>query len=286
MRGVIGLNARNIDFVMGKNERKYFSLVDDKIQTKAILSEMGIGTAKTIGLCGSFFEIESLLKTLINHGGPFVLKPAHGYGGEGILIVKKVMTNGNWDCGSQGLWNREKQFDYISEILYGVFSLGGESDVAFAEEFIQAHSGIGDFAADGLPDIRVIIYEGNPIAAMMRVPTSESQGKANLHAGGCATAIDIHKGTTSYGWYRGKRCDRHPEKELDFSGVEIPFWKQILEISRQLFERFPLGYMGADFTLDETMGPLILELNARPGLEIQNVLGKGLQEIVTEAHYG
>lgn len=282
MNGIIGLNGRNIDLVLGKNERKYFPLVDDKLLTKEILEREGFGSVPVICQCSSFFEVDLFLASLNRHGGPFVLKPSHGYGGEGIIIVKNVLPGGNWDCGSLGIWPPLQQADYIGEILYGVFSLSGDSDVAFAEELIVAHHGIGAFAKDGLPDIRVIIHKGTPIAAMMRVPTSESHGKANLHAGGCATAIDIESGVTSFGWYRGKRADTHPEKEIPFAGVGIPFWDEILRISKALYTHFPLGYMGADFTIDDKYGPVILELNARPGLEIQNVLGKGLGHVLQE----
>lgn len=286
MNGIVGLNRRNIDLVMGKNSRKFFPLVDDKLKTKVVLDREGFGSVPVIKKCTSFFEVDGFIEALNSTAGPFVLKPARGFGGEGILIVKSVNDKGEWDCGSLGMWGLHKQVDYIGEILYGVYSMGGDSDVAFAEEFIEAHEGIADFSHDGLPDVRVIILEGEPIAAMLRVPTAESQGKANLHAGGCATAVDVLTGLTSYGWYRGKRIDNHPELDFPFAGVSIPHWDEILRISRELYTHFPLGYMGADFTLDNKRGPVILELNARPGLEIQNVLGKGLGLIIEEASSG
>ena len=37
-----------------------------------------------------------------------------------------------------------------------------------------------------------------------------------------------------------------------------------------------LGYIGVDFVLDRDHGPMILELNARPGLAIQMANGNGL----------
>jgi D-alanine-D-alanine ligase-like ATP-grasp enzyme len=38
----------------------------------------------------------------------------------------------------------------------------------------------------------------------------------------------------------------------------------------------PLGYAGIDVCLDERRGPVVIEVNARPGIEIQNALQKGL----------
>ncbi len=41
-----------------------------------------------------------------------------------------------------------------------------------------------------------------------------------------------------------------------------------------------LNYLGADIVVDQSQGPLLLEVNARPGLQIQNVTGTGLAPVV------
>jgi hypothetical protein len=33
----------------------------------------------------------------------------------------------------------------------------------------------------GLPDIRIVAYNMVPVMAMIRIPTAESDGKANIH---------------------------------------------------------------------------------------------------------
>ena len=38
-----------------------------------------------------------------------------------------------------------------------------------------------------------------------------------------------------------------------------------------------LGYLGVDIVVDEAAGPLVLEVNSHPGLEIQNITGRPLQ---------
>ena len=38
-----------------------------------------------------------------------------------------------------------------------------------------------------------------------------------------------------------------------------------------------LGYLGTDMVLDRDRGPMLLELNARPGLAIQMANGEGLR---------
>jgi len=43
----------------------------------------------------------------------------------------------------------------------------------------------------------------------------------------------------------------------------------ILESSARGYEVTGLGYLGVDMVIDRDLGPLILEMNARPGLAIQ-----------------
>lgn len=274
MRNVMGINKRNIELVKPQSDRELMALVDDKIKTKDILKSAKISFAEIYEVCTSFFEIDKFIK-LMSKEKTFVLKPSRGYGGNGIEIIKNV-ENDKWYLSGDRVWNELEQNDYVREILYGVYSMGDFSDVAFTEELIYAHNDISIFAEDGLPDIRVIVHNGKAIAAMIRVPTKESQGKANLHAGGFAVAVDIKNGNLLDGWFKEKKITIHPESGIVLSEYKIPYWNEIISISNNLNNFFPLKYMGVDFTVDRNKGPLILELNARPGLEIQNVLGKGM----------
>lgn len=58
--------------------------------------------------------------------------------------------------------------------------------------------------------------------------------------------------------------------------MEIPKWDTLLEIAARCYELIGLGYIGVDIVLDKDKGPLILELNARPGLSIQIANRSGL----------
>jgi glutathione synthase/RimK-type ligase-like ATP-grasp enzyme len=59
-------------------------------------------------------------------------------------------------------------------------------------------------------------------------------------------------------------------------GVELPFWEDVIRIAVRASGAVPLGYLGVDVAIDRTVGPVVLEINARAGLEIQNVCGQGL----------
>lgn len=53
------------------------------------------------------------------------------------------------------------------------------------------------------------------------------------------------------------------------SGLHIPHWDFILQSSARGYDVTDLGYLGVDMVIDRDLGPLILEMNARPGLNIQ-----------------
>jgi alpha-L-glutamate ligase-like protein len=275
---VLGMNRRNIEYIMCLNQRRHFALVDDKLLTKRILVNNGITVAKVLGSTDSFFKIDEFIDTVSKYP-QFVIKPARGAGGSGIAVVTKSFE-GYWHLADGSKWDREKQQEHVENVLYGTYSLDTQSDTAFAEDLIKSHPDVRYFTEMGLPDIRIILHKGRPIASMLRVPTRQSKGKANLHAGGFALAIDINTGITGNGWYQGAHLETHPETMVSLAGKNIPYWDEIISTSRRLYDIFPLGYIGADFVVDAVHGPLILELNARPGLEIQNVTGRGMRSIL------
>ena len=113
--------------------------------------------------------------------------------------------------------------------------------------------------------------------AMIRLPTHLSDGKANLHLGAVGVGIDLSQGVTLQGVQGIEVVESHPDTGNRLAGLEIPHWDRILKMSAECFEMTGLGYLGVDLVLDQRHGPLILELNARPGLAIQIANGTGLR---------
>ncbi len=274
LKEVLGINRRNIELVMELNRREHFRLVDDKLITKRILIENGFPCPALYATAASLFELDTFLERLRDRTS-FALKPSRGFGGKGIVIVRDNDA-GRWRLAGCETWDQATQVEHIANILYGVYSIDNAMDVAFAEALIEPHAGISRFASAGLPDIRVIIYKGEPKMAMVRAATSRSHGAANLHAGGFAVGLDLQTGVTGKGWDGKKTLERHPDTGEALEGAAIPDWQTILQVAGRLYDIFPLGYMGADFSIDAHAGPILLELNARPGLEIQNVNQRGL----------
>ncbi|MBB3229904.1 alpha-L-glutamate ligase-like protein [Halomonas stenophila] len=274
-KGIIGMNRRNIRYIGRYNDRRLYPLVDDKLKTKLLAQQYAITTPALIGTVTTQFGVKHIREMLMGHAG-FVIKPAKGSGGKGILVVERV-DGGDYIKPSGSRLSLEDVERHASNILSGLYSLGGSPDVALIESLINFDETFGEYTYEGVPDIRVIVFKGYPVMAMMRLSTAASDGKANLHQGAVGVGIDIATGTA----IRGVQFDRarhdHPDTGHELASLCIPGWQTLLLLAAGCYEMTSLGYLGTDMVLDRDHGPMLLELNARPGLAIQMANGEGLR---------
>jgi alpha-L-glutamate ligase-like protein len=273
-RGVLGINARNRDYIYPYNPRRNFPAVDDKVVTKAIAIAAGVRVPEQYAVLEYQGHIHLLRKVADKHE-EFVIKPARGSGGGGILVIGGHGRTGLRKASGDLMTWDEVHF-HVSNIFGGLFSLGGGSDRVLIEQRLHTDSSFDLLAYKGVPDVRVIVFRGVPIAAMLRLPTSLSDGKANLHMGGVGAGVDLPTGTTTRAVCKGEAIDRHPDFETPLAGFVVPHWMEVLELSARLGGSIGLGYVGVDLVIDRDLGPTMLELNARPGIAIQIANGMGL----------
>jgi hypothetical protein len=112
--------------------------------------------------------------------------------------------------------------------------------------------------------------------AMVRLPTRASRGRANLHQGAVGAGIHLRTGTTFGGVFRSKPVSTHPDTGGSIHGIRIPGWDPLLIAGMRLADGLGLGLVAIDFALDVNLGPVVLEANARPGLNIQLANRQGL----------
>jgi len=165
---------------------------------------------------------------------------------------------------------------HLSNAINGQFSLGGVQDVVIVEYMVRFSPLFERISYQGVPDIRVIVFRGIPIMSMVRLPTRGSRGKANLHQGAVGAGIDLATGITLDGVIGTEIVTHHPDTTNAIAGLRVPEWDTILDIAARCYELTGLGYIGVDVVLDRDLGPLVLELNARPGLAIQIANRQGL----------
>jgi len=273
-RGVLGMNDRNGSFILPNNPRKHYPRVDDKLLTKRLAQAAGIPIPRLLGVVSEYHELRDV-PAMLDHMQPFVIKPARGAQGNGIVVIVEAEKGRYRRTNGMFLDDDELQ-QHLSSILSGVFSLRGDWDSAIIEEMIVIHPAFSPIALQGVPDIRVVVYRGLPVMAMCRLPTSLSSGRANLHQGAIGLGIDIASGRSVHAMLRNRTITTHMDTGHDLVGFTVPHWTEVLSLAARASDMSGLGYLGVDVVVDAAHGPVLLELNARPGLAIQLANMEGL----------
>jgi alpha-L-glutamate ligase-like protein len=269
---VLGINRRNLDHVFADYRPGKFRPLDDKLQTKSRLEAHGIATPTTICVIPSRAAMATLRACLAERT-ELVIKPSRGWGGRGILVLERDAAG--WRSAGGRRLDVEEIIDHATEILIGAFSLDEAEDAVLVETRIVPHGFQARLYAHGLSDLRVVLNRGEPIQAMLRVPTDQSDGKANLHEGGIGLGVDLESGRVSRAIHRGERIHVHPDTGVELDDLQVPQWAECLEQARRAARAFAeIDYLGVDIVIDAEGGPLVLEVNARPGLAIQLANGK------------
>lgn len=265
--GLIGINARNARYTLRENDRRFYPRVDDKLLTKRLLEAANIPTPALYGTARTHSEVAGLIASLSERDS-FVLKPAHGAMGDGIIVISG--RDGDRFVRPSGRIATAEDLHYHAlGIVSGLYALGGQPDVAFVEERLELHPDLRRVASLGVPDIRVVVFRGVPVMAMTRLPTARSDGRANLHQGAVGAGINIDTGRTNHAVLGSRVVRRHPDTRVHVVDMEVPDFPRALDIAVRASDQTGLGYVGADVVIDARYGPVVLELNARPGLGIQ-----------------
>ncbi|HWU38274.1 MAG TPA: sugar-transfer associated ATP-grasp domain-containing protein, partial [Candidatus Acidoferrum sp.] len=166
--GLLGMNRRN-DYIMRFNRRSSFPLVDDKILTKKLSESYHIPVPPLYTVIEQHGGVAGLARAI---GGvrQFVVKPARGSGGSGIVLIGECTEKGYVTQSGQAISRQDLAY-HISDILSGIYSLSGLEDKAVIEALIHPDSTFEAVTFQGVPDIRIIVYRGVPVMSMVRLPT-------------------------------------------------------------------------------------------------------------------
>ncbi|MBA2403160.1 MAG: alpha-L-glutamate ligase-like protein [Bdellovibrionales bacterium] len=273
--GILGINNRVGRYILRHNKRANYPLVDDKVLTAQRAMAWGIAMPENYMIVENYGSLKNLHLKIQNYES-FVIKPANGSQGNGIIVIKEIIKeekNGEVRIlcrrSNDKLMDIDEVKHHISGILSGLYSLSGQSDKAIIQAKIDKHHIFDDYSYGGIPDIRVIVFEGYPVMSMVRLPTKSSDGRANLHQGAIGAGLNLRDGSTNNAVIKNQVVDLHPDTGHKLMGLKLPFWTEILELAAQCYDMVELGYLGADIVLTPDHGPILLELNARPGLGIQ-----------------
>ncbi len=276
----LGLNRRNHDFLGPLNAARLIGLVDHKVRTKEVLRRHGLPVPDTFGCYTRQREL-GILAREAERRPEFVLKPARGAGGEGVVVITGRQDGRLLKASGPSL-RMADLVDHAADIIAGAFSLSQARDEAVLEYRLAPEPLLAAFSPGGIPDVRVVVVRGVPVMAMLRLPTRSSDGRANLHVGGIGVGLDLGSGRAVHAIWHDRPIAVHPDTQQPLAALRVPEWERILLFAAQSYDAIPLGYFGIDIVVDACLGPSILELNARPGLSIQLANGRGLRRILAD----
>lgn len=293
----LGLNSRNHLYTSRYNTRTGKRIANSKLLTKETLHKAHVRVPKTYVKISTQEQLENF--DFLSLPPDFVVKPNNGLGGEGIVVIEKQGEYaGEWVDSQGTVFATPDLRLHIADILSGRYSMDDQPDVAYIEERVRVHPVFEKYSYHGTPDIRVIVFNEIPIMSYVRLPTEESGGRANLFQGAAAAGIDIATGITTYGVHHGRPIDVFPGTRRKLAGIHVPQWEEILETAIAASRAIGLGYMASDIVLQPMVEnvraesrrvkigteevasavPMILEVNAQPGLKIQIANRAGLWE--------
>lgn len=287
IKDVLGLNSRNHLYTSQYNSRSGKRIANSKLETKRVLHKAGVRVPQSYGEIRNYEDLEKFdfMKLPVD----FVVKPNNGLGGQGIMVIeKRGLYAGEWVTAEGNTVTVQDIKLHIGDILEGQYSMDDLADTAYIEERVRVHPVFAKYCYHGTPDIRVIVFNKVPVMSYVRLPTEESGGRANLFQGAAAVGIDIATGITTYGVHHARPVDFFPGSRRKLSGILIPQWDDILETAVNASVASGLGYMASDIVLQPSITdqgktdkenpatPMILEINAQPGLKIQIANRAGL----------
>ncbi len=261
--------------IIKKYNPEHLMEISDKVEQKLKMAQAGVPIPNTYMIVDSDQGIDAFSKWLKDWGEGFALKPSKGHGGNGVLVIDRKV--GGVYTRTNGRTIEESQIlSHARSILSGSFSGGEPGDRAIVEERIVLTKRLRELMTEGLIDIRVVVFRGFPIMAMTRLPTKRSEGRANIHQGALAAGISISEGMITNATSERRTVRRHPNTGKDILGFRFSDWDALLEAASSAAIAMEMGYVGVDLTVDASRGVLVIEVNKRPGLEIQNANNAGL----------
>lgn len=268
---ILTMTRRNRDYVDRYNPPGLLAALD-KARVKSLLVPEGIPMPQTYLFVRGRKDLPQA-EDLLDRLKTFAIKPASSYGGEGILLVRG-RTGEEYHVNNH-VETKAQLLRHLQRIVDGDFN-DDRADVAILEELLVQDPVFKPLVPEGVADIRVITLLGHPVMAMARLPTRTSHGRANLHSGAVGAGVDLATGRLTFAVWNGERVEVHPDTGVTIRGFQIPRWTEVLEIAAAAQEASGLGFSGVDIVLDARHGPILLEINRRPGLEIQNANRAGL----------
>ena len=261
----------------GCDNLNYDVSTKDKFYANSIFTANGIPCIQNLALISGSSLIfsdgrEENIESLLEFKDPFILKNIVLEAGEGVFICRIVNSN----CEVNGIikdWNSFKSF------------LG--SKLWVVQKKNSSHKALRKFNSSALNTTRIVTIlnsvEPEYLCGFQGFATDNAFIDSWSH-GSVYVGIDVKKnclkefGFTSASDKRSGILTAHPDSGIIFKDYEIPFLKDTVDLCirahRLLYFNFIIGW---DVAITDS-GPLIVEANEKPGMNVAQSLNGGLQK--------
>lgn len=266
----------------GCHDLNYDILCKDKFVAESYLRSNGIRCLKSIGLInkGLFFRMTEQgfsQEQISGLKGKYVIKHITREAGEGIYILQadnaKITINGD------------------PVFLQDLDSILGEG-IWLVQDYVRSHSNLRRFSSSALNTTRIVTILDNEKPVYLGGYQVFATGRQIIDsgAGGPVYAgIDPERECLlENGFYRpyfpdGSIIKAHPDSGIDFANHPLPGLKAALELCLKAHSLFYFNFViGWDVAITED-GPLIVEANEKPGMNVLQCVAGGVRKQIIAA---
>jgi hypothetical protein len=257
---------------------EYKSLLENKLFFALLSEKSPLNTPKLISYnLGNTFYYNNTVKQIynksdlvsffeqvftVNNLEGLFFRPPSEYGGKGVFKLTRTGLKNELDV----------RFDSLINGYY------------VHTKIIEQHKEINkihDKSVNTLRIISLITSENHPeiISVFMRFGVGDSVID-NASSGGFFVGVNIDEGTLKdtghyLSQYGGAKIKKHPDSGFIFEGFKVPYFKEACEEVLKGIMVIPNRFIGWDVAITPN-GPIIVEANSSPHLQISNIVNGGL----------
>ena len=249
-------------------DHDYTCILRDKELFATLLTEWGFETPHTVATVRTPDEAVSVTDMLCSQGGTYFCKPLDGQCGGGVFRLDTAVET-----------DRNSIRDKLSQGVYLVQTCVVQHPVM---------DRIYDKSVNTLRVLTVMNKETGkavPVAGEVRFGAHGSVVD-NLAAGGVAVGLDLETGQLSeFGICKkggAKRTPCHPDSQVRFADVRIPFVQDAVNLAGRLHEKLSsIRLIGWDIAITPN-GPVFIEGNDNPEVSGLQTVNGGLKKKIQD----
>ena len=249
-------------------DHDYTCILRDKELFATLLTEWGFETPHTVACVRTPEDAVTVTEMLFSRGGTYFCKPLDGQCGGGVFRLDTTVET-----------DRDSVRDRLSQGVYLV------------QTCVVQHPVMDRIYDKSVNTLRIltILDKGTgkavSIAGEVRFGAHGSVVD-NLAAGGVAVGIDLKTGQLSeFGICKkggAKRTPCHPDSQIRFSDVQIPFVQEAVNLAEKLHEKLSsIRVIGWDIAITSD-GPVFIEGNDNAEISGLQTVNGGLKQTIQD----